>query len=130
MRFSITGLPVLIMWQPALLECGRPADAGSKREAGDLVYSGSARPKFTYGLTNTFRYGNVDLAFMLISKTGLPNTPVGISGSKTICRKMLPNAGEIRPSEKSAAFIPSLSTGTEVVVYRNSDVFMESGNFR
>ena len=102
--------------------------AGANVKPEDLVYSGSARPKFTYGLTNTFRYGNVDLAFMLISKTGFQTRRSGFSGSNYMqedVAKRWRNPGD----EKSGSIYPKLSTGTESLYYSYSDVFMENGNF-
>ncbi len=36
----------------------------------EVVYMGTLRPKMAYSLTNTFRYKNVEMAFMLLAKTG------------------------------------------------------------
>ncbi|MBC9933015.1 SusC/RagA family TonB-linked outer membrane protein [Chitinophaga qingshengii] len=43
---------------------------GSDLAVKDMVYSGTARPKFILSLTNTFTYKRFDLSFMMIAQMG------------------------------------------------------------
>lgn len=43
---------------------------GSSLLVADPVYSGTLRPTYVFGLTNSFHYKSLDLSFMFIAKTG------------------------------------------------------------
>lgn len=106
---------------------GQKVDGGDIL-ADDVAYSGTLRPKFTYGLTNTFRYKNVDIAFMVIAKTG------------NVMRKWAYDGGNIshedvakrwrKPGDENNTIYPMLSAfSMNSFYFPMSDVFAEDAAF-
>lgn len=106
---------------------GEKVDGGALN-VEDMVYSGTIRPKFVYSLTNTFRYKNFDLSFMLLAKTGHVMRKAvyeSLSIQHADVGKRWKQAGD----EKHTIY-PKLSTFSfDVFYFPGSDVFVESGNF-
>jgi TonB-linked SusC/RagA family outer membrane protein len=102
---------------------------GANIKADDLTYSGTTRPKFTYSLTNTFRYQSFDLAFMLIAKTGYVVRRSAFFGDNYI-HKDVGKRWKSPGDEYPGSLYPKLSSsGGESLYFSVADAFVESGNF-
>ncbi|GEP96113.1 SusC/RagA family TonB-linked outer membrane protein [Chitinophaga cymbidii] len=107
--------------------------AGEKISGGalsveDVVYSGTYRPKFAYSLTNTFRYKNFDLSFMLLAKTGhvmRKNVFEGLSIQHADVAKRWRKPGD----EKSVIYPKLSGFSMDAFYFPYSDIFTESANF-
>jgi TonB-linked SusC/RagA family outer membrane protein len=102
---------------------------GANITVNDLVYSGTARPNFSYGLTNTFHYKDFDLAFMLIAKTGGKMRAVDFFGDN-YTNKDVAKRWKVPGDETSGSIYPKLSTtGGESLYFSYADIFVENASF-
>lgn len=107
--------------------------AGDKAGGGalkleDVVPSGTLRPKFMYSLTNTFRYRNFDLSFMLLAKTGHVMRKAVYEGTSIQHADVAKRWR--KPGDEKDVIYPRLSTfSMDVFYFPYSDIFVESANF-
>ncbi len=95
---------------------------------GDVVYSGTFRPKAAYSLTNTFHYKSFDLSFMLLAKTGGVMRRYAYDGSAiqhADVAKRWRKAGD----EATVMYPKLVPYSVEMFYFPYSDIFMESANY-
>ncbi|MBO9150782.1 SusC/RagA family TonB-linked outer membrane protein [Chitinophaga sp. GCM10012297] len=94
----------------------------------DVIYMGTLRPKFAYSLTNTFRYKNFELAFMLLAKTGNIMRRYSYDGN-AIQHEDVGKRWK-KPGDEKYTNFPALNAlSFDFFYYPLSDIFIESGNF-
>ncbi len=102
--------------------------SGGAVSVDDVVYMGTLRPKFAYSLTNTFRYKNFDLAFMLLAKTGNIIRRYSYDGN-AIQHEDVGKRWK-KPGDEKFTNFPALNLFSfDFFYYPLSDMFIESGNF-
>lgn len=95
---------------------------------GDLEYSGTLRPKFSYGLTNRFTYKNFELSFMMVAKTGAIMRKVVYDGSN-IWHKDVSKRWK-QPGDEQTTMYPKLSASSlDAFYFPFSNTFVESADF-
>ena len=101
---------------------------GANIQVDDLVYSGTLRAPFTYSLTNSFRYSDFELAFMLVARTGNVLRRPTYDGSKIQHKDVSKRWRE--PGDEEHTVYPVLSPFSfDFFYFPYSDIFVESGNF-
>ena len=101
---------------------------GTSITVPDLVYSGTLRPKFAYGLTNTFRYKSFDLAFMIVAKTGAVMRKNVYDGSN-ISHKDVAKRWRKAGDENNSIYPVLSSSSLDAFYFPYSDMFVESADF-
>lgn len=102
--------------------------AGGAVTVDDVVYMGTLRPKFSYSLTNTFRYKNFELAFMLLAKTGNIIRRYSYDGNGIQHQDV--GKRWKKPGDEKYTNFPALKLSSfDFFYYPLADIFIESGNF-
>ncbi|WP_298708189.1 SusC/RagA family TonB-linked outer membrane protein [Chitinophaga sp.] len=102
--------------------------SGGAVSVDDVQYMGTLRPKFAYSLTNTFKYKNIDLAFMLLAKTGHIIRRHSYDGS-SIQHEDVGKRWR-KPGDEAFTNFPVLNPYSfDFFYYTSADIFVESGNF-
>jgi len=94
----------------------------------DLVYSGTLRPKNTFGLTNNLSYKSLQLSVMFVAKTGNVLRRTAFDGTniqhKDVAKRWR------QPGDEKTTIYPKLSAfSLDAFYFPFSDTFVESGDF-
>lgn len=101
---------------------------GGSVAVNDLVYGGTLRPKHVINVTNSFRYKDFDLSFMIIAKLGHVLRKDVFSGSNYINRYVADRWR--KPGDEKTTIYPLLSSwNMDMFYYPYSDTFLESANY-
>jgi TonB-linked SusC/RagA family outer membrane protein len=101
---------------------------GGQITVADLQYSGTLRPEYVYGLTNTFKYKSFGLAFMLIAKTGNVLRKDTFTGgnyqNKNVAQRWK------NPGDENTTIYPKLSSNSSDPSYFPfADIFVEDASY-
>lgn len=101
---------------------------GGNAAVGDLIYSGTLRPKYAISLTNSFRVKQFDLSFMFIAKAGNVLRRDAFSGSN-ILNKHVSERWK-KPGDEANTIYPKLSSwNMDMFYFPYSDILIESANY-
>lgn len=101
---------------------------GGNASVGDLIYSGTLRPKYAISLTNSFRVKQFDLSFMFIAKAGNVLRRDAFSGSN-ILNKHVSERWK-KPGDEANTIYPKLSSwNMDMFYFPYSDILIESANY-
>lgn len=101
---------------------------GGNVDVGDLVYSGTLRPKYAISLTNSFRVQNFDLSFMFIAKMGNVLRRDAFSGSNILNKHVSERWKQ--PGDEAHTIYPKLSSwNMDMFYFPYSDILIESANY-
>ncbi|WP_177192099.1 SusC/RagA family TonB-linked outer membrane protein [Chitinophaga arvensicola] len=101
---------------------------GGNAAVGDLIYSGTLRPKYAISLTNSFRVKQFDLSFMFIAKAGNVLRRDAFSGSN-ILNKHVSERWK-KPGDEATTIYPKLSSwNMDMFYFPYSDILIESANY-
>jgi len=94
----------------------------------DLVYSGTIRPKYVLGLTNTFNYKRFDFSFLIVGQMGGIFRRDSYYGAN-YSNKYVAQRWQ-KPGDEANTIYPRLNVGgTDAWYYPYTDVLIESSNF-
>ncbi|WP_168208793.1 SusC/RagA family TonB-linked outer membrane protein [Chitinophaga sp. XS-30] len=94
----------------------------------DVVYSGTLRPKNIYAVTNTFRYNNFELSFMVIAKTGNVLRKDAFTGGN-YQNKHVADRWRM-PGDEANTIYPRLAGfSSDAFYFPFADIFVESANY-
>jgi hypothetical protein len=101
---------------------------GGNVAVGDLVYAGTLRPKFVYGLTNAIRYKQLEFSCMIIARTGNVLRKDAFTGSNYI-NKNVAKRWRV-PGDEAKTIYPKLTSwNMDMFYFPYSDVLVESASF-
>ncbi|RAI98646.1 TonB-linked SusC/RagA family outer membrane protein [Chitinophaga skermanii] len=94
----------------------------------DVVYNGTFRPKYMYSLTNTLRYKNWEMAFMLLAKTGHVMRRAAYAGNSIQLADVAKRWR--KPGDEKTTIYPVLNEyAFDAFYFPQADIFIESANF-
>lgn len=109
-------------------EGGKNKVYGSQVAVRDMVYAGTARPKYIMSLTNTFTYQRFDVSFMLISQLGGVFRRDAFNGNN-IDHKDVGQRWR-KPGDELTTIYPKLSAfSSDAWYYPYSDILVEKADF-
>jgi hypothetical protein len=94
----------------------------------DLTYSGTLRPKHVYGISNSLRYKNVELAFMVIAKTGNVLRKDAFTGGN-YQNRYVAQRWKAAGDEAKTIYPKLLGFSSDAFYFPFSDVFVESASY-
>ncbi|MEC5143637.1 SusC/RagA family TonB-linked outer membrane protein [Chitinophaga sp. 212800010-3] len=101
---------------------------GGNVKVGDLVYSGTLRPKYALSWTNSFRIKGFDLSFMLIAKMGNVLRRDAFSGSNILNKHVAERWRQ--PGDEAKTIYPKLSSwNMDMFYFPYSDILIESASY-
>lgn len=153
-EYNVTRLYAINYMDPGLLVKGKPADAlyayrfatlndkggvmayradGSigpmpDSEVEDVVYCGTTRPKYDLSWTNTFKYKDMQLSFMLIAKLGHKYRKDAFSGVNYTNRHV--SERWMKPGDETTKIYPKLTEETmDMRYFPLSDILVGNANY-
>ena len=101
---------------------------GGNVAVGDLIYSGTLRPKYAISMTNSFRVKNFDLSFMFIAKLGNVLRRDAFSGSNILNKHVSERWKQ--PGDEAKTIYPKLSDwNMDMFYFPYSDILIESASY-
>jgi TonB-linked SusC/RagA family outer membrane protein len=101
---------------------------GGNVAVGDLIYSGTLRPKYAISMTNSFRVKNFDLSFMFIAKLGNVLRRDAFSGSNILNKHVSERWRQ--PGDEAKTIYPKLSDwNMDMFYFPYSDILIESASY-
>jgi TonB-linked SusC/RagA family outer membrane protein len=101
---------------------------GGNVSVGDLIYSGTLRPKYAISMTNSFRVNSFDLSFMFIAKLGNVLRRDAFSGSNILNKHVSERWKQ--PGDEAKTIYPKLSDwNMDMFYFPYSDILIESGSY-
>jgi TonB-linked SusC/RagA family outer membrane protein len=101
---------------------------GGNLQIEDVVYSGTLRPRNIYAITNTFRYNNFELSFMVIAKTGNVLRKDAFTGGN-YQNKHVANRWRAPGDEEKTIYPKLAGFSSDAFYFPFSDNFVESANY-
>ncbi|MBS1567091.1 MAG: hypothetical protein JST39_22100, partial [Bacteroidetes bacterium] len=101
---------------------------GGNVTVNDMTYSGTIRPKYVFGITNTFSYHRFDFSFMLVGQAGGVFRKDTYSGAN-YSNKYVAQRWR-KPGDEATTIYPRLNVaGTDLYYFPYGDMLVEKSDF-